>query len=512
VEVVVKLRRKPRFGAFTAQQWLRWSSVVGIASAVFLSVCVNLLGSRFDHRWDFTMDRRYSLAPVTRETLAAQSEPVQINVLLSRSDPLATRLQQVLASYLTAASELSLRWVDPDRDPGEYLALQSELGMAPGVSKGGKAVNESVVVLSRGKYRSYVTLDDLLTVDPKTGDSELRFEQALTRGLRELADTSRPRVCITQGHRELSPADEGPSGLSELRNRLIREPIELKVIDLGAGRQPELRVCRLAIVAGPDVALSTWAQQQLVAFISSGGSLLVLSNTIPDDTGQVHSSGLNPLIASAGITIANEVVIEQDERQRLPDGFGETLFAQIQDHAATRALYRPDAARSLRVLVSLAPALVVRDPERSKALLTSSGNAIGVENVGAYLREPDATKQVPKQHVLAAAAQLDSAPSRPPRRLVVAPASIVENRALRLPALTGNRAFIDGVLSWLLARPVGVEIPSPERAMVQMNVSEAELVRLSRYVMLFMPISIAGLGLAVVIALRRRGRSQSRRS
>ncbi len=503
----MKIPPQFRVESLTSQGWLRLSSVVGIASAVFLAVCANLLGARFDHRWDMTTDRRYTLSTATRETLGSLAEPIKINVLLSRADPLAPSIQQVVAGYLSGASKLSLRWIDPDRDPGQYLAAQAELGITPGASKEGKSINESVVVLSRGKFRSYVTLDDIISLDPKTGESEPRLEQALTRGLRQLTDTSRPPVCITQGHRELNPADEGASGLSEFRTRLSHEPVELRTVDLGAGRQPELRGCRVAIVAAPDIPLSSWAQQQIEAFVASGGSLLLLSNTIPDDSGQVHTSGLNSIAAEAGVAIEPNLVIEQDEQRRLPDGFGETFFTQVTDHSVTRSLFRADAARSLRVLVSLAPGLDVKDPARAHALLTSSETAIAVENVNAYLRQQGVVASPkPQRRVLAVGAELEPLPGKLPRRVVVAPASIVENRALRLPALVGNRAFIDGALTWLLARPVGVEIATPERASAQMNVSEAELSQLVRYVLFVMPASIAGIGLAVAVAMRRRAR------
>jgi len=515
VAVVVKLPEVPFKTPIAAQDWLRWSSVVGIGAAVFFTVCINVLGARFDHRWDTTSDLRYTLSSTTRDTLSALHEPIKLNVLLSRSDSLAASIQQMLAGYLSRSSQLSLRWVDPDRDPGQYLALQSELGISPGASQDGKSINESILVLTRGKLRSYVTLDDIIAVDAKTGESEPRLEQAITRALRQVIDSTRPLVCLTQGHRELNPADEGPSGLSELRNRLVREPIQLKTVDLGTGRAPELSGCRVAVVAAPDVPLSNWAQQQLQAFVASGGSLLVLSNTIPDESGQVRSSGLNPLLSLAGVAIASNIVVEQDEHQRLPDGFGETFFAHVFDHPATRSLVRADASRSLRVLVALAPSLHVIEPQRARALLASTSSAITVENVGAYLREsangrpPARSSEQPQ--VLSIAAEFEAVPHTPAHRVVVAPASVAENRALRLPSLVGNRAFIDGALTWLLAREVGIEIANAHRTNLQMNLSEADLAQLNRYVLLIMPASVTGIGIAIGIARRRRKRSRPAR-
>ena len=509
LEVVVKRRSS----TLTFQAWLRWSSAVGIVAAVFLCVCVNVLGDRFDHRWDATSDRRYTLSNVTRETLEAITEPVKVVVLLSRADSMAPTVQQLLASYLSLGRQLMLQWVDPDRDPGKFLALQSELGISAGASQGGKSVSDSIIVLTRGKHRSYVTIDDIAQIDPNSGESEPRLEQAVTRALRQLSDSTRPLVCFTQGHRELNLQDEGPTGLSELRSRLVREPVELKTIDLGAGRQADLPRCRLVVVAAPDIPLSTWAQQQLQVFLRDGGSLFVMSNTIPDESGRARSTGLNPLVSSAGITIDDNVVVERDESQRLPDGFGESFFVKVSDHAATRSLNRGSAERSMRVLVSLAPALSLTDQSISRLLLTTTDNAIVVSDIGSYLQKETHTQdtfrgKTGKKLALAAAAELGSNIRGVARRLIVAPASIAENRAIRIPALVGNRAFIDGALSWLLARPVGIEIPSLHHAPVQLNLSDADLSRLNRYVLLIMPATIAALGLAVALTVKRRRRAR----
>ena len=496
----------------TPRDWLRWSSVVGIASAAFLAVCVNLLSGRFDHRWDATSDRRYTLCSATRATLASIREPTKAVVLLSRADSLAMTVQQMLAGYVSLNGLLTLRWVNPDRDPGQFLALQSELGIVAGATKDGKPVSDAIIVLTRGKTRSYVTTDDVVRVNPTTGESESRLEEALTRGLRQLAETSRPVVCITEGHRELNPQDQGPTGISEFYARLTREPIELKMIDLGAGRQSELAACRIVIVAAPDIPLSAWAQQQLQSFSSDQGSLLVLSNTIPDESGHVRASGLDPLVSAAGVTIGHNIVVEQDENLRLPDGFGESFFAQALDHAATRSLIGAGATNSLRVLVSLAPALSVNDSVASKVLLASSDKAIHIDDVGAYLRHdsgPNRAAPQGKRQALAVASELGKDSRGALRRLIVAPASVIENRALRVHALVGNRAFIDGALAWLLSRPVGIEIPNPRGAVLQLNLSEADLARLRRYTLMMMPAFAATLGLAFAFARQRRRRSQS---
>ena len=104
----MKLPSARWFTSLSAQEWLRGLSVVGIASGVFIAVCANLLAARFDHRWDATTDRRYTLSSATKEALGGLRESVRINVLLSRSDPLAVSVQQVIQGYLSATRQFSL--------------------------------------------------------------------------------------------------------------------------------------------------------------------------------------------------------------------------------------------------------------------------------------------------------------------------------------------------------------------------------------------------------------------
>jgi hypothetical protein len=511
VEVVLRRPSTNFMASWSPRDWLCWSSAVGVVSAVLLSVCVNLIATRFDRRLDATSDHRYTLSIATRETVTALTEPVSVYVFLSRADPIASTVKQVVDGYLLLSRRLTLRWIDPDRDPGQFLALQSELGMAAGTSKDGKSVSDSVIVLERGKRRSFLSTDDIVQIDADSGEAEPKLEQALTRGLRRLADNTRPIVCFTQGHRELSLQDNGADGLSDLKTRLERDSADVRTVDLGAGQQSTLENCHLVVVASPEIPLSPWAQRQVSNYVRRRGSLWVLSGTIPDESGRVRATGLDALLPDTGVFVGTNIVVEMDESQRLPDGFGESFFAHAVDHAATRSLSRGTLERSLRVLVSLAPSLNIAPGSGAQVLLASSKQSIAVGDLGSYLGKSTSASGAPGstragEHTVAVAIELGTNPGGIKRRLIVAPASIVHNRAQRLPALVGNRAFVDGALTWLLARAIGVEIATTHRTTLQLALSDSDLNHLTIYVLLVMPGAVLVLGLALALTRYQRTR------
>lgn len=493
--------------SLTPCDWLRWANFIGIGSALLFSICVNLLGMSWDQRFDATADGRYTLAPVTRETLATLTGTVSVYVLVSHSDPLFPSIRPIIDDFLASSARLKLRWVDPDREPGQFLALQSELGIVAGGAKEGKSLSDSVVVLERGTRRIYLTSDDVAQVDSETGEAEPRLEQSLVQGLRRLADDVHSIVCFTQGHSELSLEDHSPDGLSELKTRMSRDSIEVRTLDVEVKHPKDISECNLLIVAEPELPFSPWAIEQVSAYRKRSGSLWIMSGTVPDELGRVRGTGLDALLPELGVSLGNNVVIEGDESLRLPTGFGETFFAKIVEHPVTRALSRGTTKRSLNVLVSLAPAINVTQGAPVQILLRSGKQSLPVTDVSSYLKRtiaPPSAVATTQELTLAIAAELGEAESGSKRRLVVAPASTVVNRALSLPALVGNRAFVDGVLSWLLARPTTLETGSSRRASSQLMLSDADLKRLNQYVLILLPGAVLVLWFACKIVRRPR--------
>ena len=102
---------------------LRALSIAGVFAAAVILVCANIVVNRFYARWDWTSSGLYTLSQATLETLHSLDDPIEVIVFLSASDPLTASVRHMLTNYGAETTQLKPRYVDPDRDPAEFLAL-----------------------------------------------------------------------------------------------------------------------------------------------------------------------------------------------------------------------------------------------------------------------------------------------------------------------------------------------------------------------------------------------------
>ena len=253
------LPSRPRRSTF----FLKNTGFIGVSAAFVLALVANLMAARYDRRWDVTTDNRYTPSAPLRELLHRLPDSVTVAVLLGHGDPLAPSIEQLLASYRNESKRLVVDWVDPDREPARYLARQSELGIRVGRTDDGQVTTDALLVLSSGERKYYVTPEDITGLDPEHSDGGASFEHAFAVGLKSLSRTNKPQVCFTTGHRELSLNDRSPVGLSRFKERLERDALSTRTIELTDENEPSTPSCRLIVVAAPDVPLSASAVAKL---------------------------------------------------------------------------------------------------------------------------------------------------------------------------------------------------------------------------------------------------------
>ena len=485
-----------------------WLPSLGLLALLAIVVMANILSARFEWRWDVTPDRRYTLSEATRTSIASLHSDATFVVLLSHGDPLAPTLDELLSSYAARSRRIHIDWVDPDRRPADYLRRERELGISAGRTEQGKVVSDTIVVVAAGQRRYYVTADEVANVDPGAGEVQPRLEHALTLGLRSVNEAERPLYCFTTGHREMSLDDTGPSGISELAVRLEHDDAEVEQVELGPEPSSALRRCRVIVVAAPELALSDTAADRLVDASLDGANLLILGGTVPDQAGDVRGVGLGQVAKSGGILMGIDVIIDPDPARHLPESEGETFFAEVVEHPVTRGLSRPTSRAGLRVLVSVAQSLRPAVGSDARSLLVSGPTAFAEKHLGSDTKTTGASPER-GSWVVAMASEMPSAKGGAPRRTIVAPAGLADNRALGASGLDGNRAFVDSACSWLAARPAGTVAMAPRaQRPIGLSLSESDLARLIRYVLIVIPGIAAALGIGTLWA-RRRGERRS---
>jgi hypothetical protein len=491
--------------------WPRVMAALGVLSAVVLAVSANVLVARYYHRWDFTTRRLYTLSDVTLNTLHQLGEPVEVVVLLSKSDPLELTVRQLLSSYTAEDPALSVRSIDPERSPAEFLAAQQKYGLLAGKTQDGRVVADAAVIVTQGDRRWFLTSDQLVDYDDDSGEARPRLEQALTEGLLSVRSRERMTVCMSTGHQELSLDDGSPRGLAELKYRLEKGNFEVQPLALESARSAEaLAACRLVVVAGPGSAFSTGASERLRRHLEQGQSLLLLLGPVLGEDSRSNKSGLEPVLDRAGVELGRDLVLERDPALMAPVGSGETFQATPAAHAITSAMVKGDP---LRVLVTGAQSLLRSKESTSSPLLKTSAQAVKVTDLASLLEGSSAPKaQGHGPFDLGVAMELPG-PSGPGsghggRLVVVGTSSVVRNEVFREPTLQNARLFLENALSWLLARPAIVSVPPKAAQPVGLGLSEESLGEVARYVLGYMP----AMALAMGILILYRRRAKERRS
>lgn len=489
-------------------------SAAGVIAATLLGISANVLVSRFYKRWDVTSRGLYTLSDATVDTLRGLGDPVEVIVFLSASDPLTVSVRHMLTAYGAETDKLRPRYVDPDRNPAEFLALQQKFGIVAGKTDDGRVVTDASIVVSRGSRNWFVTTDDIVVYDENDGQARPKLEQALTEAIRNVLERESARICFSVGHQEISIDDGGPSGLAELRYRLQKGNFEVETIDLAAPKlDRELPSCQVVVVAGPEVRFSDSAVKRLDGYFKGGGNLFLLTNPVLDEENRISATGLEALTRSAGIELGGDFVVEGDEGARLPSGLGESFFAAPKPHDVTRGLLK-DGTPRFRVLLSAGQSMKATN-DRPVALLSTTQNAFSLRDIRPFVEQGKPVAKSPGDpsgpFVMAFASELPKEGSRPhgPRMIVVGSANPVWGRNFRDPTLLGNRLFVESALSWLAARPALVSVPEKAGHDLGLSLTEESMSDVFRYVLFYLPGAVALLGVFVMLR-RRAGEKRSR--
>ncbi|HEY6081701.1 MAG TPA: GldG family protein [Polyangiaceae bacterium] len=497
--------------------WSRSLPWVGALAAALLLVNVNVLGARWYQRWDFTSERLYTLSQPTRELLAALRTPVDVVVLLGKADPLALGVRHMLEAYGAQTRQLRVRYVDPDRSPAELLALQQKYQILAGKADDGRVVTDAALIVSqldeRGAERHwFVTAEELVRFDEESGRSRPTLEAALSGALVSVLRPAKAKLCFATGQREPTLEDQGPEGLSELKQRLLKNNFEAESVDSSSPRA-SYDGCAALLVVTPELEFGADDAQRIAAYVRAGGSAVLLLAPSADEGQLLRPTGLEPVLELAGVRLGRDVVLEHDQAVRLPRGNGEAFFAKLRAHAVTRGVLHEDDKLSSRVLVVQARSLDASGG--ATLLMTSSDQASAVENLSWLLEPARLDGAVRKSYGLAAARELakPAGSDRPHgARLFVSGASnLAWNRNFQDPALYGNRRLLENAISWVAARPSMISVPEKEQREVGLSLSDESIDEVLRYVLLYMPAS-AGLIGAFVLLRRRNLERRSRRA
>ena len=419
--------------------------VVGIV------VLLNVMLAQRPLRLDLSADKRFQLAPQSRQALDRLRQPVTLYAFVFEGTEEAERLGDLLREYRLASDRVRVRMVDPDREP--TLAQKYEVRAAG-----------TVVVEMGSNYRKIEPFN--LFTSSLYGAMEFRGEQAVTRALLELSGLGGSVVYFLEGHGEGSPYDD----YSELRGYLEGEGFTVKTLNLAlTDSVPD--DARVVVVAGPRTDLAVQEREMLEAFVQErGGRLALWLDPLPNR----QLPQVDGLLATLGVERVPGVVVDPGRAL-----FGDALspVPELRWHDVTSPLIQANVG----VVLPGAQALRAASGDRVTALMVSTDRAWAERDVSGQRwqrdgedvagplelalaierEEPVAPASATSEATSAASADEASAqPSegettRVPVAVVVGNSTFARNGSF---AFQGNRDFAANLITWLAGQSEMVTI------------------------------------------------------
>jgi ABC-type uncharacterized transport system involved in gliding motility auxiliary subunit len=255
--------------------------VLGIVMAVAW------LAARHNKRFDMTPQGAYSLSPQTRKILEGLDQDVSMVAFFTPGLSGRQKATDLLDEYKQLSDRLTVRVINPTRNPAEARAYGVEY--------------DGTVIVSAGSGEARVTpsFQTALT------------EQELTNAIIKAVSTDKKTICLSTGHGEkaMDKADEG--GWQQAAESLRKENFEVstvRLLDPGA-----LEACSSLVIAGPSHALLAPEADAVKAYVDKGGRLLVMLE--PRIT-----SGLEELLQAYGLKVGEDFVVDVNPMARLMGG------------------------------------------------------------------------------------------------------------------------------------------------------------------------------------------------
>ncbi len=259
---------------------VRYGANASAMTILFIAIMVmcNVFAVRFHKRYDLTAQKEFSISQQTTQILQNLSQPIEIIGFYNGQDAaLQADLESRLKEYRSVSSQLTYRFVDPDRDP---VTANKENITAYGT-----------VVFKSGDRRQTITSIE---------------EKDITGAILKVSATSKTTVFFVTGHRERPIDTTDPIGLGDVKQLLEADNLVVQSINLVISQTIPLENTVL-VVADPLDAMQPEEENTIQQYIDQGGRLVLLSNTL-------SPAPLAASMAKWGLVWKNDLLLDQQSQ------------------------------------------------------------------------------------------------------------------------------------------------------------------------------------------------------
>ena len=472
----------------------------------------NYLAFRHYRRWDWTRAQIFTLSGRTEEVLRRLDKPVEIYVFLSPLEPQYGEVNELLLRYRSKTSKITVRTIDPNTKPDEFRVVAERLGVLSTKLETDNVVADVAVVLTSGDKKWKITADDFSSIDfdamggeSKTSQPEqlVKMEQALTGGILQVLEGRATKICVTKGHGEWPVDAGGDRSLMTLRDELQRDNVTMESFDtLGQKNIPA--GCDAVFVVGPLSEFSADESDVLIKYVQNGGNMLLTLDPLLEH-GAIRKTGLEPFARELGVSIDEDVVLEMDSSHLLQDSpLGAFVVSDYGDHATTKLFAKLNA----RTVFRFARSIRVNDESHAKVLLKTSANSYAESSASELAGDvPPQKGSTDIEGPVPIAVAIEAPPlqknnAKRAGRVVMVGSSQWLTPQLLMAAQVQNFDLASAWVGWLTERPELISIPPRKVTAHPMTMTESDVFWLFFRLVVFMPLSVFMMGLAVWRARR----------
>jgi ABC-type uncharacterized transport system involved in gliding motility auxiliary subunit len=457
-----------------ASQWLKarqtkYAAFATIYILVVLAVVVvaNILADRYDKTYDATSNKRYSLSEETQKIVGGLQQDATITYF-----NVSTQFAQgrdLLSEYANLSPKVTVKYVDPDKDP--EAARDAGIARVPAVT---------------------------VTTDGRTNQAAEVTEQGITGAfIRDIKGNTR-MVCFATGNGEPEIDDTSRDGLSDLRQVLARDDYQTASINLVTNDSVPGN-CTAIVVAGPTTNLEQPEVNAIKTYVENGGRAMLLLDP-PLQMGPHRIAGndaLTSLLASWGVTADKDLVLDLNPMGRLM-GLGAQV--PLVTSYASQPIVADMKGTATGFPMSRSLTLGSSPKGSVQKLFESSDSSFATMNLSSpkvNVKDPN-NKRGPL--VLAAAGSYDTGKANVQGRFVVVGSSIwATNSFLQF---NGNSDLAANAINWLCSDEdlISIRPKPPEVQHITMTAAQMTLVRVVSQFLLPLIVIVAG----IVIWWRRR--------
>ncbi len=428
---------------------------------------IGYLAMRHARVFDWSAGHRASLSAPTRAVLARLQGPLRITSYAVPGGTLRPTIAAYIARYQALKPDISLHFVDPDRNPGAVRAA--------GIEVAGEMVLH---------YRDRTVHVRELT------------EQALTDAMERLVQGGPRIVAFVSGDGERLPGGVRGQDLGLFLKPLVARGLRAVPLNFAQVDQvPE--GTRMVVLASPRSRLPDGAVKALVDWVQQGGNLLWLSE--PDNP---HPE-LKPLARALGILRLPGVLV---------DGHGSALglkdprivaVSQYPPSTVTRGLDQTTLFPLVQALANTSQTAWSTTPLlRSSAQSWTDTQPIDSKQSSTIrFNAADGELRGPLDFGFALSRLSPSPDKNQQRAVVIGDGDFLSNAFV---GQAGNRALGERVIDWLLGDDalLGVDrAQAPDRVV---RISRAQLTALAVVFMIVLPLILLLLGVGIAWRRRRR--------